>query len=196
VGAVSIASQRTTAPATVAPVRGASAAAGLATALTAVIASVLGRQQSASTREEEVPPMHKVSSPSESSQPAPSPGRRTSVWRHISPASSEGDSHDDPPSDNPVNMSEPSADASLGGNRHRRRRPRRRQHTMPQSPDPNNWKCVATARMPLHALRRMTVPSWPCPIHAFLIGMIMLAGWSTSLGKLPLSQLSMMLSQF
>jgi hypothetical protein len=61
---------------------------------------------------------------------------------------------------------------------------------------PNNWRCVATARMPLRALRRMMVPSRPCPIHAFLIGLIMLAGRSMSLGKLSLSRLSVMLSQF
>jgi hypothetical protein len=112
-----------------------------------------------------VPPMHKASSPSESSQPAPAPGRRTSVWRRISPASSEGAGHDDPPFDSPVNMAEPSADASLGGNRRRRRRPRRRQHPKPQSPDPEQLEVCGNGKdaSPRPASDDGSFPAMPHP---------------------------------
>jgi hypothetical protein len=109
--------------------------------------------------------MHKASSPSESSQPAPAPGRRTSVWRRISPASSEGAGHDDPPFDSPVNMAEPSADASLGGNRRRRRRPRRRQHPKPQSPDPEQLEVCGNDKdaSPRPASDDSSFPAMPHP---------------------------------
>jgi hypothetical protein len=68
------------------------------------------------------------------------------VWRRISLVSSEGAGHDDPPSDSPVNMAEPSADASLGDNRCRRRRSHHRQHPKPQSPDPEQLEVCGNGK--------------------------------------------------